>query len=72
MKSYSMASACPDLMFVSEKEESSDAYKHKHSIPIVVQKLIEVVYDRLSDADLMGHCLEGYLQNNNESRNAVT
>lgn len=72
MKSCSMTSACPDLVFVSEKEESSDAYKYKHSISVVVQKLIELVYDRLSDSDLLEHCVEGYLQNNNESRNAVT
>lgn len=48
-----------------------DSYKHKNSIPVVVQKVIKPVYDRLTNADLLERCLERYTQNNNESLNAV-
>lgn len=48
-----------------------DSYKHKNPIPVVVQKVIKPVYDRLTDTDLLERCLEGYTQNNNESLNAV-
>lgn len=47
------------------------SYKQRNSIPVVIQTVIEPVYDRLTDADLLERCLEGYTENNNECLNAV-
>ncbi|KOC70147.1 hypothetical protein WH47_08408, partial [Habropoda laboriosa] len=70
-------SKCPsgeDTWCSYQKAKASgtlDSYKHKNPIPVVVQKVIKPVYDRLTDTDLLERCLEGYTQNNNESLNAV-
>lgn len=45
--------------------------RHKNAIPAAVQKIIESVYDRLNDADLLQLCLKGYTQINNKSLNSV-
>ena len=55
----------------AKADETLENYKHKSPIPTDVQKAIRPVYEKLSTDDLLGRCLGGFTQNNNESVNAV-
>ena len=48
-----------------------DTYRHKHGIPECIVDLIESIYEDLSSPDLLGRCLHGKTQNNNECLNKV-
>ena len=46
-------------------------FKHKHGLPESVLELVEPIYDALSTPELLGKCLHGKTQNNNECLNKL-
>ena len=44
---------------------------HKHGLPEPILNLVEPIYDELSSPDLLGKCLHGKTQNNNECFNKI-
>ena len=50
---------------------NDQTYTHKHGLPSAIKDEIEPIFVDLSDCSLLGKCLHGKTQNNNESLNSL-
>ena len=55
--------------FWRDKATGSNDYKHLHRLPNVFMSALNPIFKRLSDSELLGRCLLGLTQNQNESLN---
>ena len=58
-------------LFQSNKLTGKITYKKKLSLPIAINNVLMPIFRDLSDGDLLGKCLHGQTQNDNESFNAL-
>ena len=54
----------------AEKEGELASYKHKNNLPSAVMEVIRPILKDLIDTSLLKKCLDGYMQNANESLNS--